>query len=267
VKTKTAQLIQHGRKCNTRSIIKGGNELEIKQLTKSTRLGILAIANTYTGAKFDNPLTREQKMIVEECTEFVFDMFPMLSFEEIRLAFKMGSAGKFHGLNMKTYFGKFSVQFLGEVLNSYLMYRRAIIVEMEKVTAKERQEEKQRVMQEENDKARLKIIEQYKQLKSDYAKGEIKDITIRSHWAKFLVDCGAIVFTDEEKKDIWIEANELTKRELKNGLMDIVKTTASERSGIKSILKKLEFGEKSDQFDRKCRVKYAELLIAKSLHK
>ena len=53
----------------------------------------------------------------------IVSMFPMLAPAELKEAFKLATAGKLKDINITTYYGKFTVQILGDILKAYLKLR------------------------------------------------------------------------------------------------------------------------------------------------
>ena len=117
-----------GQKHNIRKIVKGCDLSAIKELRSLLSVKLLFLANTYTGAKFQSPKpTKEEAATILTCTEFVIDMYPQLSLDEIEQAFKMAYSGKVQTKDLETYYGKFTVQLLGKILSSYNKFRSQII--------------------------------------------------------------------------------------------------------------------------------------------
>jgi len=258
-------LILNGQKHNFRNTLKTCDEQAIKEQEKGLKLILLFLANTYTGANFQNPPTQEQQGVLEASCDFVLDMFPMLSIEEIKHAFKMASAGKFE-INTETYYGKFSVNLLGKILKSYVVYRKKIIASYTEEEAKELERIKKEEAKKKNVAAQLKAISDYRALKKDYQKGRFPSVSVRGHWAQLLESEGLISFTDQEKKGIWIEAKELAKVDIKKRIMERNKHEF-EKTSLMKILRTVEAGQHSEEFERKAILKYSELLIQKSLLK
>ncbi len=192
-------------------------------------------------------------------------MFPMLGQCELELIFQMAAAGKFN-INLETYYGKFSVNFLGKLLTNYLKLRNKIIASYEKEKEKDKAKEQQQQIEEKNLKTKNQIIQKYKTIKSFYNKeGVIPEFDdIRSYWAKILIDANIINFTDEEKKHLWHEAKAMTEKIIKNEYSSSKMTDVNKKS-LRKLIKKIAEGSPDDDFNAKAVAVYSKLVIIKSI--
>lgn len=255
-----------GQKHSIRNTIKDGGEIAKEEISKLLKLSILFLANTYTGANFSNPPTQEQRYTIETCTSFVIDMFPMIGIKEIELSFKMAAANKFEGLNLETYYGKFTVQFLGKVLAAYLKHRNRVLGEHSKAEEIENRKEKKEVVEEKNVLAKCQIVKEYNELKESYEKGELLEVEpeLKASWAKVLIEKGIINFTPEKKKEIHSEAKILVNKEIRQELMN-TKTKPVRINQIKHILKRMKDKGYCDDYVASLTARYSKLLILKSI--
>jgi hypothetical protein len=88
-------------------------------------------AKTYCGASKIDELT------IEEMAVFVLDRFGMYGIGEIELAFSLAASGELgDDVDLKAYYGQFSVAALGGVLNAYRDYRSAVVTELHRLNSK-----------------------------------------------------------------------------------------------------------------------------------
>lgn len=257
-----------GQKHSIRQTMKDGGEQENEYLRKMLEVSVLAIANIYTGAKFDNPISQEQQMTLSACTDFIIEMFPMLGLKEIELAFKLASAGKFEGVNLETYYGKFTVQFLGKVLNSYLTHRKKVLGVYSEQEQLERNRQVKENLDAQNKDTHLHVLEEYKNLQAEWLKnGDIESIEklATPYWAKILIKHEIINFTAEQKKEIWEEAKDLVHKELSKELNFGHDQTPANRRNLVASLRRIANDEQDSSYELKARNKYSKLIIIKSI--
>lgn len=65
--------------------------------------------------------------LMDEALEFVSTRFGGIGVDEIREAFRLAAAGDLGELNMKAYYGHFTIVILGTVLHAYLDYRSRVV--------------------------------------------------------------------------------------------------------------------------------------------
>lgn len=65
--------------------------------------------------------------LMDEALEFVSTRFGGIGVDEIREAFRLAAAGDLGELNMKAYYGQFTIVILGTVLHAYLEYRCRVV--------------------------------------------------------------------------------------------------------------------------------------------
>ena len=192
-------------------------------------------------------------------------MFPSLGMSELELAFKMAAAGKFPELNLETYYGKFSVNFLGKILREYIRSRNRVIMKHDELKTKEDREMTQEQIDAENERAKKSVISKFEQLKKIHNNGEkVTFEKVYSFWAKILIDSGHINFTDIEKKSIWLEAQKIAKEKLKK-MIHSSDNTHIMKIELRSLLRKVESGEKTDDFNQMSILEYSKLLVIKSI--
>lgn len=77
-------------------------------------------ATNYSGAR-DVP-----DDMLDEAAEFVATRFGDFAIDEVREAFRLAAAGELGDVDMKAYYGQFTIVILGAVLSAYKVYRRRI---------------------------------------------------------------------------------------------------------------------------------------------
>ncbi len=70
-----------------------------------------------------------------------------MSIGELEQAFSLAAAGKFEGVNLETYFGKFTITILGKILKAYDKTRNKVIKENGKLLEQEIKEQERKKMQ------------------------------------------------------------------------------------------------------------------------
>lgn len=264
IKQENLEIILQGRTNNIRSVLKQKDERQIKVMKNELSLSILVIANTYTGANFDKPLSQENEILINECTSFVCEFYQMLSLAEIHKAFKMAVAEKFD-INIETYYGKFNVSILGKVLKSYCDYRNKLIQAYEHEKDKLQKELEREEIERKNEITRNQVVKKYLDLKEKYHETGDEDLLrkIKPYWCKILIDKGHINLTDEQKKECWAKAKAQALIQLK---VEYAETDNSTRRGsIKHLLKKVEDGLEVDEVNNISIKYYSIYIVQKSL--
>lgn len=180
------------------------------QLFMALTADLEACARQYTGC----PNTKE--MIFDEAVEFIADQFHFLNIGEIRLAFRLAAAGQFEGVNLRAYYGTFTVGMLGEVLVAYREYRDELVKNARRAenetaaldTGAERKKQHDMEAWEQN---RMKVL---------LMLHEPTAANCTAYDYEFLTKRGEIVLTDEEKKAMFQRRFELVSREMYRDMED-----------------------------------------------
>lgn len=261
----TFSIMLNGKIANIRNTLKAAPGQK-KQLYNNLNKAVLYLANNYTGANFQRPLSSENKEIIESCTDFIVSMFPMLSPEELKEAFKLATAGKLKDINITTYYGKFTVQILGDILKAYLKLRNKALSKYEKQLQIEQSRKEDTDKEQKNALIRTEIAQIYSQIKKQYIdKGILIEAKIRAFWAKILIEEKIILFTKAEKRAIWQEARTKTQKNLKEELSYNMNLSTPEKIKIRNILKDLNTQQKNENFEAAVIAEYSRLLIIKSI--
>jgi len=99
-----------------RQIAQHGNEVALTALSDE----LTFCATYYSGAR------GVSDDLVAEAIESTVSRFGDLGVSEIREAFRLASAGELGDVDMKAYYGQFTIVILGAVLNAYRLYRTRI---------------------------------------------------------------------------------------------------------------------------------------------
>ena len=238
-------------------------------LHKKLQLSILILANCYTSVNFSNPLSKPEELLLNACANTVINQFPALGLKELDLAFQLASSGKLENVSLKTFYGKFHVGILGEVLSAYVKFRDKVIGEQHREALK--------IIPPKTDKelvdnlikkvsAQQNAIADYFLLKAEFLDTGVETVyfKIQSWWAKVLIKFDLINFSPEEKEDIW---NQSYKNVIKH-LNNVLFTGNSTKRDIiqsKNILRKIKRNEYSEELEMKRITEYSKQLILKSM--
>jgi len=89
---------------------------------------------TYCATNFSGARDVPDDML-DEAAEFVSTRFGQLAVVEIREAFRLAAAGEIGDVDMKAYYGQFTIVILGAVLSAYLVYRTRITAGIKRAEA------------------------------------------------------------------------------------------------------------------------------------
>jgi hypothetical protein len=249
-----------------RTALATGDFEQQRNIKNDISFTILFLANTYTGANFKNPPSQENLLVMRACCNFIIDRFPQLSISELELAFSLAASGKFEGLNLETYFGKFTIVILGNILKAYDKARAKVIIENGKELGKQIKEQERKQMEQLNEQVKKDVIKKFNDLKALFLnEGIIPDSKdICAYWAKILINSGTIKFTEDERKQIWKESKQSTEKEIKTQLHGGTGGTATKQN-LRAMLRAIADGQKSMDFNQKATANYSKLLIIKSI--
>ena len=253
---------------NIRQMLRCGDETKVRQTKNDISFTILFLANSYTGANYKNPPNQTDLASLRTCTNFVCDMYPHLSINELELAFNLAAAGKFEGVNLETYFGKFTVTILGKILKAFTQLRNKVIIKQGKLIEQEIKEQEKQLEKSLNEKTQKDIVSKFNDLRALFLNDGVipQKENINAYWAKILINTGHIVFDVKEKNQIWFEAKELTTKEIKTSLhSDSINN--NQKQNLRAILRAISGGEKHNDYETKCITNYSKLLILKSIIK
>jgi hypothetical protein len=196
--------------------------------------------------------------LFQEATNFVYKFYSYLGIEEIKEAFAMSSANYFDGIDMKAYFGTFTIAMLGDILTAYGNYRNKVIF-------KTQQEfEKQNAEQKRNEKiselSALHRVEVLKKLSEAKGKNLYESYEqIPTYYCQILIDNNLLNIAHERKVQIWEQAKELSKREFQ--LIAGNTNRIFEAKSARNILEQITSGLENQNFKDSATRIYSKLLV------
>ena len=132
---------------STLRVIKEGTQAPLRSFPREEATeGVLRMlylcASLYMGAKPpENKDDVDKIMLYQKAASFILDNFAWISAKEIDEAFALASSGKIKA-NLKAYYGTFSIEAIGELLQAYKVYRNRVLAAVqEEIKRKEKQEE------------------------------------------------------------------------------------------------------------------------------
>lgn len=175
--------------------------------------------------------------------DMVRNRFAGLGVGEIITAAQLAASGELE--TSAKFYGKFAMQGFGDILAAYQLERNAARAAIEKEReAAEREAEKAR----RDAEGRAQYERKFPAMLAGY-RGTMEDIPV--HWHDTAVRLGLLTYTEEEKKEAWIQAAELARAEMAR--------RAEEEENIfnaRAILKRLE----ANDYDG-LRIAYAKKIL------
>ena len=246
------------------SVIANGYDNPIRSMTKEQVVQqvqpmLMICAKMYCGVREDRTLPE----LTQEATRFIYSKFSSLGLEEIREAFSMAAANYFDGVDMKAYFGTFTISMLGDILAAFTKYRNKIVNELidsqDKAARKEAEETEKLVKNEETRKEVCKeILTAIKAAQEGMPFWEHWE-DIPSYYSKIALENKVISVEAEKKLELWQESNKLAKQKVIELSND--ESRFMEAKHARDILKDLVAGkEVKTLHDSAVRI-YSKLLI------
>lgn len=218
----------------------------------------------YTSANFEKQDKTTTDILISESANFIMKNYSMLNFSEIKTAFEYAASGK-TSADLSTYYGKFTIQMLGDVLNAYFRFRQNAIARIDKKVEIESNRQRKEDADKRNKKAIQEEIKLFKTLKDQYQKtAEFDENKIKAYQGKILVDAGLITFSTSQKVEIYNEARRLVLARINTESTDM-NLKSTERRSLKTILSDVQKGIEKDDFKRRVTAEYSILLIKKSI--
>jgi len=180
------------------------------QLSLTLTADLEACARQYTGC----PNTRD--MVFDEAVEFIADQFHFLNIGEIRLAFRLAAAGYFDGVNLRAYYGTFTVGMLGEVLVAYRDFRDELVKQARRMESETAALDSGEARKKQHD---MEAWEQNR-IKALLMLHEPTASNVTVYDYEFLTRRGEIELTDDEKKAMFQRRYELVVREIYRDMED-----------------------------------------------
>lgn len=254
-------------RCNNNSIrkeLQSGDSERIAICRAQIKQMIHTVVVLYTSANFDKQDKTTTDILMTESANFVLKNYPMFNPSEIKTAFEFASAKKTNA-DISTYYGKFTIQMLGEVLNAYFRLRQNAIARIDKKVEIEHNRQRKEDADAKNKQTIQDVVDLYGALREQYQNtGEFDEQKVKSFQGKILVDAGLITFTRDEKIQIYNEAKDTVTKQIKTGVQDM-NLKSTERRTLKSMLTDIVNGDEKDDFKSRVNSQYSILLIKKSI--
>lgn len=192
-------------------------------------------ATNYSGAR-DVP-----DDMLDEAAEFVATRFGDFAIDEVREAFRLAAAGELGDVDMKAYYGQFTIVILGAVLSAYKVYRRRIAQAIQR--AEQEAEDRQRELTKAEEwsseawaQMRLTTLQNMETVGMGDV-GETDYVTFK--------ELGWMVVDKAKANEIWVESERQVRTELATGAMSNV--------SFRNLLQHLANGVQSAQDDFKAK--------------
>lgn len=164
-----------------------------------------AIAIKYCGADID--LSRPA---IIESAALLREKFSGIGIGEVNEAFKLAASKQIEA-NLSAYSGQFTVRIFGEVMATYIDYRRPLVVEIEKRKSEMEAERMELEKQERNNRTRKEIIDGFTGMCTGTVQTFAAPSGIPDFWARILTE-EKLVFGDAET---WKEAKRIVVERFK----------------------------------------------------
>jgi len=230
------------------------SEMDKKDVALNVSATLAICSSIYCGMQ----TSKTTELLFQEATNFVYKFYSYLGIEEIKEAFAMSSANYFDGIDMKAYFGTFTIAMLGDILTAYGNYRNKVIF-------KTQQEfEKQNAEQKRNEKiselSALHRVEVLKKLSEAKGKNLYESYEqIPTYYCQILIDNNLLNIAHERKVQIWEQAKELSKREFQ--LIAGNTNRIFEAKSARNILEQITSGLENQNFKDSATRIYSKLLV------
>lgn len=200
----------------------------------------------YMGVK----LSMINQQQIQEAALFIVQKFPMLGLGDIWEAFKMVGAKQLD-VDLRAYYGTFSIIAIGEMLTAYLKYRNTILSKVQdEVEAAEKKAKEEAEKGAKNAEAKQQVVFEY-QLALEAVKGKpifTRWQDVKSHWAKILFEEGLIEeLSESEQAAMKAKARKIAKYEL-DKIIFSDSARAAEKSDARRMLKDVEANKRNEDF-------------------
>ena len=224
-------------------------------LTDSLSFTLPLCAELYCGIRKNE----FNETVLLESMRFVLKHYSDLGVIEIKEAFEMASTNKFQNVNMKAYYGQFNISMLGDILTAYKIERNKIL---NKILDQHQKSQNNQIDESEvrrrNLMARQQVIKEFQTEQSSNNKKFTHFSDIPNHWSKILIEEGIISLNDNRKRELWTEAQESVKNNLRHTANDF--TNLYEAKNARHILKLYDNPE-NQSFKDKATVLYGKLYV------
>lgn len=186
--------------------VRAGIAEDVVLFTTALSAELEACAKLYTGC------AKTEELVFEECLEFVIARFGFLNIGEVRHAFRLAAAGELGDVDLKAYWGTFTVGMLGSVLSAYKDYRDLISAEavrLEKVA-----NEQKRLSATNHDREAW----MQRRIQTLLMLHEPTIIHVTAYDYEFLTQLGHINLSKEQKWAVFERAKELVLADLSSNM-------------------------------------------------
>jgi len=232
-------------------------------IVEKVNAALIICASMYCGVQKD----RTEPETMKEATRFIYSKFNMLGLDEIREAFSMCAANHFEGVNMKAYFGTFTISMLGDILHAYKSHRDVILDKLLKAENEAEYEATQEQLKiTKNEETRLQAKHEIELAIKAASDGmpfweHWDDIPI--HYTQIALDYKIINLSDAEKLELWYEAQRLSKRQIIEINTNILNTErrAMQVKAARDILEQIKAGQEMEKIKDNAKRIYSKLLL------
>lgn len=205
-------------------------------------------------------LSKDDTLLIAEGADFVRSKYGHLGLEEIREAFRLANDLQ---VNLKAYYGTFSLISIGELLDTYTKYRNKVLNqlldEQKKIDEAKRKEEEKEGR---NKEARRDAIEEFNlavKCKDELPMYE-SWASIPQNWYEILLNEGLIEVTPEMKKKVATIAKDRARLEFESCIYSD-KTVEVDKAHAKNILKLLAKQEYHPDFVARWKSIYSKKIV------
>lgn len=218
-----AELWKNGQKrpdCDNRTLVAVQNGLAMsirrQMAQEGDAVALVALSDELTYCAMNYSGAREvSEDLMTEAIEFTATRFGGLGVGEVREAFRLAAAGELGDVDMKAYYGQFTIVILGAVLSAYQLYRKRIAQAI------------QRAEQEAEDKWRESV---QAEVWSEEGWARERLLVLQAMGEVTMADVGEIDYTTFKKlgwmvvdktkaEEIWAESERQVRAELATGAM------------------------------------------------
>jgi len=242
-------------------VIVNGYRNKIRDLNQTEAVNHLQKSLAYlTKLYMGVQLGAEDTPLLVEGADFVRTKYSHLGLEEIREAFRLANDLQ---VNLKAYYGTFSLISIGELLDTYTKYRNKVIdqlIDQQKKIDEQKRKDAER--EDKNVQARQDAIETFK-----LAVKARNELPLYDHWSKvpqnwhdILLNEGLIEVTPELKKDVAGRAKDTARLEFERCIYSD-HYVDSDKAHAKKVIKLLDSGELHPDFVARWKSIYSKKIV------
>ena len=196
------------------SYVVNANNMQIRKIRErgydclaEIQMEIQSVAKEY-GARvgIDN-------VVLDECTRFILEKFPMIAVSEIRAAYRAWASGEITPENAEMYGGVMDVRQLGKILSCWVEYRNKIywayLRQVDEIEKEKKEAQRIKEASEKFERELPQLVEEYRAKCKSW-----QDVPAFIY--EVLSVRGMITFAKGEANKILLEATEIAKAEIAN---------------------------------------------------